>query len=65
MFDPSVIDPIVSPDKVATTAVLAGTTDDPDRVSNTKFAVGVATDTVALPLHDASGVPEAAKKPEG
>ncbi len=65
MFDPSVIDPIVSPDKVTTTAVFAGTKDDPDRVSNKKFAVGVSTDTVALPLHDASGVPDAAKKFEG
>ena len=65
MFEPAVVDPIVSPDKVTARAVLAATEDDPDRVSNKKFAVVVPTDTVTLPLQDASGVSEATKKPEG
>ncbi len=65
MSEPAVVDPIVSPLKVTTTAVLAATEDDPDRESNKKSVVGVPTDTVTLPLKAAVGLPDAAKKPEG
>ena len=65
MLEPAVVDPIVRPLKVTTTAVLAATEDDPDRESSITSAVGVPTDTVTLPLQAAVGLPDAAKKPEG
>ena len=65
VLEPAVVNPIVSPFKVTTTAVLEAIEDAPDRVSSTKSAVGAPTVAVTLPLKAAVGLPDAAKKPEG